>query len=206
MWAAPAVEMVVVMPANNARRLPWINKMRRLHSGSLRADWMAPDHVVQKVEKDYLAAVEWMQDSPILSWAQQWRIAVEMLAGPYLRRYQHLLLLQRSERPTPVYGVLRADHTLEVRGFSEDGRRCWLIDHQFDRRMATYDAQTHERIVTQDLGDSALVICLLYDLADDRWKPEALIQELPSGWKNRRAKLALVPELTTSVRRIGRDA
>ena len=180
--------------------------MRRLRSGNLRADWMAPDHVVQKVEKDYLTAVEWLQDSPILSWAQQWRVAPDLLAGPYLRRFQHLLLRQRSDRPSPVYGVLRADHALEVRGFSEDGRRCWLIDHQFDRRMATYDVRTHERIVTQDLGDSALVMCLLYDTEDERWKPESLIQELPTGWNSRRNKIALVPELTDSTQRIGRDA
>jgi hypothetical protein len=193
------------MMSNSARKLPWINKMRRLRTAEARAAWMAPEHVVQRVQTDYMTAVEWLQASPTLTWAQQWSGAADIMIGPSLRRFQQILLRQRSERSTPCYGILRADHALDVRGFSEDGRRCWLIDSQTGRRIATYDANTHDRLVTQDMGDGALVYCLYYDTQDDRWKIESLVQELPAGWASRKM-LQLTAEPPAIPRRIGRDA
>ncbi len=205
-WALAAIilTVVILMASNNARKLPWINKMRRLRTGSACADWMAPEHVVQKVQADYLGAVDWLQNSQALPFAHHWRQATDWLAGPFLRRYQQLLLRQRSDRSAPFYGVLRADHQLEVRGFSQDGRRCWLIDRQRDRRMATYDMRTHERLVTQDMGSGAMVIVLVFTPEDSRWKFEAQVQQLPQGWE-RGQHLALVSEHEALPRRIGRD-
>jgi hypothetical protein len=206
-WALAAVMITVVllMMSNSARKLPWIHLMRRLRTSESQAAWMAPEHVVEKAQNDYMAAVEWLQDSPLLTWAQQWSGSPDLLIGPFLRRYQQILLRQRSERAAPCYGILRADHALDVRGFSEDGRRCWLIDTQHDRRIATYDADTHARLVTQDLGSACLVYCLFYDTRDDRWKIETLVQELPLGW-NQRKHIHMTEVASAIPTRIGRDA
>jgi hypothetical protein len=205
-WALAAVflAVVVLMASNSARKLPWKDKMRRLREGGDLADWMAPEGVVQHVTRDYLNAVEWMQNSPSLPWTHQWRSATAVFAGGFLRRYQQLLLRQRSERGNLFYGVLRADHDIDVRGFSADGLRCWLIDRQQGRRIATYSHEHHERVTTQDLGDGAVVMQLLYHPEEDCWKIEALIQELPPGWQQRK-KLHISPEHTDYPRRIGRD-
>jgi hypothetical protein len=192
------------MATNSARKLPWTNKMRRLRSSGEASDWMAPEQVVARVQHDYLAALEWMQESHTHPWTHQWRGAAERLAGGFLRRYHHLLLRQRSEREPLMYGVLRADHTLEVRGFSEDGRHCWIIDHQSGRRIATYTVENHERLNTQDMGDGAVVMQMIYDPDVARWKIESLVQELPLGWQQRR-KLKLSPEHLPLPKRIGRD-
>jgi hypothetical protein len=206
-WALAAVTIMVVilMMSNSARKLPWNNKMRRLRAGEPRAEWMAPEHVVQQVQADYLAALQWMQESPSQPWAKQWSGASAVMVGPFLRRYQNLLLNQRGERSAPCYGILRADHRLDVRGFSQDGRRCWLIDQQMGRRIATYNAQTHQRGVTQDMGDGAVVVALFYDARDERWKLETLVQELPAGWGTSRKLLDVVPNSPVIPRRIGRD-
>jgi hypothetical protein len=45
---------------------------------------------------------------------------------------------------------------------------------------------------------------LLYHPEEDCWKIEALIQELPPGWQQRK-KLHISPEHTDYPRRIGRD-
>lgn len=206
-WALAAIflAVVVLMASNSARKLPWKDKMRRLREGGDLADWMAPEGVVQQVTRDYLSAVEWMQNSPSLPWTHQWRSGTSVFAGGFLRRYQQLLLRQRGERGSLFYGVLRADHTVEVRGFSADGLRCWLIDRQTGRRIATYSHEHHERLTTQDMGDGAVVMQLLYHPDEDCWKIESLIQELPPGWQQRK-KLTITPEHIEFSRRIGRDS
>jgi hypothetical protein len=205
-WALAAIILaVIILMASNAGKLPWLNKMRRLQTGSDMVDWMAPDGVVQKVKLDYMLGVEWMQSSPVMPFPQQWRGAPEYLTGAFLRRYQQILIRQRNERAPLCYGVLRADHDLDVRGFSADGSRCWLIDHQSGRRIATYQTESHERLHTQDMGDGAVVMQMRYDSDHHRWKIEALIQELPTGWE-RRKKLSLSPEHLALPRRLGRDS
>jgi hypothetical protein len=193
------------MASGSTRKIPWTNQMRRLHGESAFADWMAPESVVQTVQTDYLNAVSWMHDSPALPWTHQWRNAANYLAGQFLRRYQNILLRQRSERPSPCYGVLRGDHDVRVRGFSADGRRSWLIDIQTGRRIATYTSETHERVVTQDMGDGAVVVQMLYEPEASRWKIEAIIQELPVSWQQHR-KITLTPEHPALRQRIGRDS
>jgi hypothetical protein len=205
-WALAAISLaVIILMASNASKIPWLNKMRRLQNGSDAVDWMAPDGVVQKVKTDYMLAVEWMQSSPVMPFPQQWRGAPEYLTGAFLRRYQQILIRQRSDRDPLCYGVLRADHDLDVRGFSADGSRALLIDNQSGRRIATYRSETHERFLTQDMGDGAVVMQLRYDADQNRWKIETLIQELPIGWERRR-KLSLTTELPPLPRRMGRDS
>jgi len=155
-WAFVLVllAIVFVMSVNNAGQIPWGDKMRRLRAGvAHKAEWMAPDDVVQQVRAHYLDAVGWLQDSMLMSWAQQWSDAPHYLGGVYLRRHRNLLLTQRDGQGVSLTGILRADHVVEVRQFSENGDFCLIIDHQSQRRMATYNRKTHERGMTQDLGD-----------------------------------------------------
>ncbi len=205
-WALAAIILaVIVLMASNPSKVPWLNKMRRLQTGSAMIDWMAPDGVVNKVKTDYLVAMEWMQSSPVMPFPHHWRSAPDYLSGAFLCRYQQVLIRQRSERDRLFYGVLRADHDVNIQGFSADGGRCWLIDHQSGRRIATYKCDTHERIMTQDMGDGAVVMQMRYDGEHHRWKIEALVQELPTGW-DRRRKLSLSPEHTPLPRPLGRDS
>jgi len=178
--------IVVIMSLNNSGQIPWGDKMRRLNAGVTRqAEWMAPDSVVQRVRAHYLEAVNWLHESALLSWAQQWSSASDYLGGTYLKRYRNLLLTQRDGKTIQFSGVLRADHIVEARTFSENGAACLIVDQQSQRRMATYNRRTQERLHTQDLGDGAVVYGMLYDARDGRWKIGSLVQELPLGWRSR---------------------
>jgi hypothetical protein len=196
------IAIVVVMSVNNAGRIPWGDKMRRLRAGvAHKAEWMAPDDVVQQVRTHYFDAVSWLQESMLMSWAQQWADAPYYLGGVYLKRYRNLLLTQRESKGVPLTGILRADHVVEVRQFSEHGDTCLVIDYQTQRRMATYNRKTQERGVTQDLGDGVVVYAMLYDGKDRRWKIGSFVQELPVGWRKR----PLIQELSRLPGAIGRD-
>ena len=59
---------------------------------------------------------------------------------------------------------------------------CYLLDHQAERRMATYDYWTKRRLNTQDLGAGSYVYEMHYDSVAARWKIAKLIQQLPLGW------------------------
>ncbi len=196
------ITIVLLMSAKNAGHIPWRDKMRRLGKGAVHnAEWMAPDDVVQQVRAHYLDAVHWLNESMLVPWAQQWADAPQYLSGTYLKRYRNLLLTQRDAKGVQFTGVLRSDHIVEVRQFSENGGFCLVIDHQSQRRMATYNRKTRERLHTQDLGDGAAVYAMLYDAGDQRWKLGAFIQELPTGWRTR----SLIRELSTLPGSIGRD-
>jgi hypothetical protein len=187
-WALVIIflAIVVIMSLNNSGRIPWGDKMRRVNAGvAHQAEWMAPETVVQQVRAHYLEAVNWLHESASLSWAQQWSAASDYLGGAYLRRYRNLLLTQRDNRIVQFSGVLRADHVVEARQFSQSGGTCLIIDQQSQRRMATYNRRTQERLHTQDLGDGAVVYLMLYDAKDSRWKIGSLVQELPAGWRTR---------------------
>lgn len=193
--------IVLIMAVNNSGRLPWGDKMRRLNANMTRqAEWMAPEAVVQQVRVQFLDAINWLHESALLSWAQQWSDASDYLAGNYLRRYRNLLLTQRDSKSVQFSGVLRADHVVEARAFSESGGTCVIIDHQSQRRMATYNRRTQERLHTQDLGDGAVVFLMIYDAKDGRWKIGSLVQELPVAWRTR----PLIQEATLPGA-IGRD-
>lgn len=177
--------------------------MRRIRAGvASKAEWMAPDDVVDCVREDYLAAVRWMGDNMLASWPHQWSGALNYLSGPYLKRFRMGTPFLSGERSRAV-GILRADHQVTVRCFSEDGESCLVIDHQSQRRMATYDARTHERVMTQDLGDGALVYGMRYDVESGRWKIHDFIQELPPGWGEQ--PRGRIREMTALPSTLGRD-
>ncbi len=178
-------------------KVPWAHKMRRLPP----AEWMAPDEVVEQAHGDYMRAQEWLGESQLWARGQQLHMAAYYLVGEALKRYQMALMQQGKAR---FIGVLRADHAVEVRHFSEDGDRCLLVDFQSGRRMATYNAHTRERLLTQDMGSGAVVYQMLYDMRDRRWKMERFVQELPAGWE-RRQPSRLLQEFTQIPLAIGRD-
>ncbi|NWG15598.1 MAG: hypothetical protein HXY41_03105 [Chloroflexi bacterium] len=137
---------------------------------------MAPEEVVAQVCAHYLEIVQWMQERMIKGSPRCPGDEAFYLAGAYLK---HARILYSQGR---FAGVLRADHQVQVRYFSEDGRRCLVIDHQTQRRMATYDRRAGVRLHTQDLGDGMMIFQMVYDSNLHRWKLEAFIQELPPGW------------------------
>lgn len=184
-WAVVFVLLVgvVVMALDNSEHIPWMGKLKRIHAGaSHKAEWMAPEEVVQQVRADYLSAVEWLQEGVLEDSFEHLSQATFYLDSSYLRRYQTVLQPFLTDSAPRFVGVLRADHHVQVRHFSEDGRRCLVIDCQTQRRMATYDRRHNVRLHTQDLDEGAGVYQMVYDSRDQRWKIEAFIQELPAGW------------------------
>jgi hypothetical protein len=162
-------------------KVPWARRMRRLHPGDP-AEWMAPGDVVNQVRAAYLRGLEWLGESQFWPRGQQLQVASHYLAGEALKQYQAALLSAPKAR---FVGVLRADHEIEVRHFSEGGEHCLLLDCQTGRRMATYNVVTRDRVMTQDMGSGALVYRMAYDVRDRQWKVERFIQELPTGWERR---------------------
>lgn len=161
-------------------QVPWLDKMRRVKAGvAQKHEWMAPDEVVDKVRSDYLTATRWLGDNVLSSWQQQWMLAPYYMSGLFLKRFQTLVTQYRAGRMPRAVGVLRADHAVAVRSFSEDGERCVVVDRQTLRRMATYESRTHARVMTQDLGDGVVVYQMRFDVNDNRWKLDEFVQELP---------------------------
>jgi hypothetical protein len=193
----------ILVASHKAEKAPWIQSMRRIPHPDGDAAWMAPETVVHRVEEDFLQALEWLQSSVQRPWAYRYSKAPELFVGSYLRRHQRLLLQERNETLPLCYGVLRADHDVLVRGFSRDGMHCWLIDRQTQRRMATYDARTSNRVFTQHLADGACVYQLSYDGQQMRWKIEEFIQEMHFSWSQAPDR---TNEPTSLPHNIGRDA
>jgi hypothetical protein len=165
---------------------------------------MAPDTVVNKISSNYLTAINWLHNSVLNDRARQWAMAPVYLDGEFLKRYQRLLVRYQTGSSPRAQGVLRADHQVMVRHFSEDGESCLVVDSQTQRRMATYDRQTGQRVHTQDLGDCTQVYQMVYDAASRRWKIRAFIQELPAGW-NTLSMSRHVRVLSTLPTMTGRD-
>ncbi|NDJ62557.1 MAG: hypothetical protein GYB67_15625 [Chloroflexi bacterium] len=172
--------------------------MRRV-GGSLasQAEWMAPDDVVNQVITHYLEAINWLHESTWLPRVKQFTLAPVYLTGKHLKRHQHLIASYRPSDGPEIAGVLRADHQVEVRRFSPGGETCLVIDHQRQRRMATYDARTKTRVHTQDLGDGVIVYRMAYEARGNRWKIDAFIQELPLGWETAELRQHIQELVTT---------
>ena len=171
------------MSLDNRGRVPWSDQLHRIHAGvPHKAEWMAPQAVLRRVRSDYLAASDWMQESVLRGWSYQWSKAAHYLADGYLKQYRKVLQHRHHAAGTLCVGVLRADHRVTVRHFSEDGKRCFVIDHQMQRRMATYDYTSQTRLHTQDMGDCAVVFQMTFDEQEQQWKIAAFVQQLPQGW------------------------
>ncbi len=176
--------------------VPWLDRMRRVES-----EWFAPEDVVVQLRAHYLEAVEWMQNANLSRSARLWAMAPLYMSGVYWQRCYDLLMEQKK---TPrAIGILRCDHRVEARHFAPSGGYCHLIDYQTGRRMATYDPRTMDRINTQDLGDTAVVYLMRYDMRDQRWKINAFVQELPITWNSQFQPIH--PPFSGSSRHIGRD-
>jgi hypothetical protein len=179
-------------------RIPWSNQLRWLYAGTAqKAEWMAPEDVVRLVRDNYLEAIDWLAESALVDRVPS--AVAQYLSGIYLMRYQHVV-----GHTTRFVGVLHANHHIEVHHFSDDGRVCLVIDQQRHRRMITYDRKYDTWLETQYLGDSTPVYRMVYDGFHKRWKIDALIQELPSGWSAHQTsrRVRLLSTLPTS---IGRD-
>lgn len=179
-----SVLLLAVLIARHGRsRMSRFTKLRRIHAGVFqKAEWMAPDTVLLQVRSDYLGALQWLQDSALKDWTHRLTHAPLYLSGMFLKRHQHVLKKSTTLQGPQCIGILRADHQVDVRYFSEDGERCLVIDNQTQRRMATYDLASRERVHTQDLGSCVMVYQMVYDTHARRWKIDAFIQELPQGW------------------------
>jgi hypothetical protein len=187
--------MLVVMVMNSRGQVPWCKQMRRVRTGiTQKVEWMAPDAVVNQVRHDYLTTVRWMHDHGLSSPAYQMAYAEMYLSGEVLRDFRCRVKENAAERSVLFTGVLRGAHMLEIRRFSQDGEHCLLIDYQSQRRMATYDMRTHQRVLTQDMGDAVLVWSMQYDRAAKRWKQDRFVQELPAVWGKPRARQLLREE------------
>ena len=196
--------MMIIMTLSSNGRVPWAGKLRRIHAGTAhKAEWMAPEEVVRKVRTDYMTALEWLRASAQGDWLRSQAQAADYLDGAYLKRCVLGLAHYASVKPRFV-GVLRADHYVMVRQFSEDGESCLVIDQQTGRRMATYDRTSGERMLTQDLGDQTQVYTMVYDRKARRWKIAGYIQTLPQDWYQHRGE-SHIQMMATLPRAGGRD-
>jgi hypothetical protein len=197
--------VLAIMSVTGRQQVAWSAKMQRVNAGSARrAEWMAPEVIVKQVEKDYVTAMRWLPESMTQSWSTQWTGAPYYFSGLYLKRHQEILKHYRVGRTMRYVGIMRCVHDVTVRHFSDDGERCLVIDHQTDRRMATYSLETGERLNTQDLGAGSFVYEMAYDKHAKRWKVDRYIQQLPLGWNNRKksTRMRVLPALPPT---IGRD-
>jgi hypothetical protein len=177
------IAIIAVIVLRQRTRMTWPVALRRLHAGvNDKAEWMASDDVVQRVEADYLAAQRWMSEALLAGYVRFVNEAPAYFVGSYLKREQHNADVQMRGPGPRLIGILRAHHHIHVRHFSDDGLSCYVVDQQTERRMATYDYWELRRLHTQDLGEGAYVYRMVYDRTADRWKIEELIQQLPMGW------------------------
>jgi hypothetical protein len=162
------------------RTVPWVDHLTRLNAGAgSRAEWMAPEQVINDVITDYRAGHEWLE-SCAANWGRFADGLERYTAGSYLK-YQRRALASLVDRKPRLAVSFSAAHTFSVRHFTADGLRCLLVNAQTSRVLTTSSYWGSSIIHTQKLGDTALVFQMLYDMADKRWKIERLIQELPLG-------------------------
>jgi hypothetical protein len=162
----------------NLRAATWRKQMRQTPARR-ETRWTAPEAVVNSVIDHYLDSQRWLESHIVQHWSQQWLHGSTYFAGDFLKRYQQILTGYRAGRTPRFIGVLRAEHEVEVRTFSDDGTRCLLIDHQRQRWMLTHDTRTGQTHNELRLDDAAVVYQMVYSSDSRRWKVESLIQELP---------------------------
>ncbi len=162
--------------------VPWVNSLKRLNPGvANRAEWIAPNPVIENVKRDYLAFYTYAAETLPHGWLAYLRDLNRYLCEDMLREQRHNLSVRLQNDRGRVFDVLRATHQMEVRHFSADGLTCILIDHQTERRLATYEYWTRNRLHTQDVGEANYVFKMMYDSRDARWKIAEYIQTLPPG-------------------------
>lgn len=174
--------VVAILSRRSRQNVP--EPLQRLHPGVAdKAEWMASETTVQRVTTDYLAAQQWVGDMQLADCFACLREVGRYFSGALLREHQRLLGRQLAQSHVRLVGVLRAHHHITVRRFSDDGLSCLVIDRQSERRMATYNYWTKQRVHTQDLGNGAVVYRMTFDRPSGRWKVDEFIQQLPIGWE-----------------------
>ena len=166
-----------------SHRTPWGDQMTRLNPGTSfdHAEWMAPGDVVQAVQRDYMSFYQYVAEKLPQGWLEYMRDLNEYLCEDLLREQRESLDTRLRHNRGRMIDILRANHSLQVRHFSDDGTRCIIIDHQTEQRMATYDYWSGNRLHTQDLGSTTYVYEMQYDLRAQKWKLARFIQVLPPG-------------------------
>jgi hypothetical protein len=196
------IGLLVMLALTGRGPVPWAQQMRRVPAGERgQAEWMAGAAVVARVQADYRDALGWLQDMAFAT--PNPHRASTYLCEAALTRYRDIAAQRDGDER--FVGVLRAEHVLEVRRFSEDGVRCLVLDHQTNRQMATYDRITAARVGTQALDDVVRVVAMAYDRDTERWKIADDVQQLPVGWTDgamRRWYQTQVDPLTS----VGRDS
>jgi hypothetical protein len=180
--------IITLLVMARRHRSTWPGPLHRLHAGVQdKAEWMASEEVVSTVEAHYLAAQHWASDVLLSGNTRFLSEASYYYTGNYLKR-QHKIAsqyMQTVKSGVRFMGVLRAEHTLRVRHFSDDGLRCLIVDYQTDRHMLTYEYWRLKHTHNQSLTPAAYVFRMVYDRAAHRWKIEDLVQRLPRGWEEK---------------------
>ncbi len=188
------------------RSAPPPNELRRLNPGvAHHAEWMASEATVSRVGTDYLAAHAWMVTTLLRNTVTYLHEVPRYYSGSALCEQQRVVNIQLHRRGPRLVGIMRARHRVQARRFSDDGLTCYLIDHQTERRMTTYDYWSKRRLHTQDLDSGMYVYQMVFDRADGRWKIAELMQQLPIGLEQfplATAPIQLTDELPSSA---GRD-
>ena len=177
--------VLVVMIARRSRGR-WPSDLRRLHPGvALKAAWMAPDVVIHAVEGDYVHAQRWIAETMLAGYAKFSDEAPRYFTGTYIKREQKLAAahLKSNPRGQRYIGVLRCDHKIRIRHFSDDGLECYLLDRQTHRVVVTYDYPCLRPLGTQALDQGAYVYHMIFDRKERHWKIEDFVQQLPLGWE-----------------------
>lgn len=206
-WGILVVFIVIfgIMSLSGRQQVPWARRMRRARAGvSHAAEWIAPDEVIRSVEADYLRAQTWMRNSSHQDWHDQWTGAPLYLSGTYLKRYQELLRMYQLGRAPRFQGLLKCNHSIEVRHFSDDGERCLVVDHQSGSKIVTVDYQTRKLYSGHAMPDRVTVHEMVFDKQIRRWKIDAFVQEMPPAWKSR-TRLRSMKLMTMLPPGIGRD-
>lgn len=183
------------------RGVPWANSLTRINPGAGdRAEWTAPPAVTRTVKREYLSALAGL-DECAADWGLLATELERLTAGSYRQRQQAALALLVQTPGPRLASRLSAEHHLGVRHFSADGLRCLVIDRQKQRLITTANYWTGRPVHRQRLPDANLVVQMVYDTHDRRWKIERLVQTLPAPAPSS-IRVTLTTELPTPA---GRD-
>ena len=186
-WIAIAVVLIAILVVvgitSRSEVVPWLNQMRRVkQKGAFHAEWIAPEEIMDTVVQHYMEYIEFAQETLLSGWTRYYHDMTNYLSGEYLRLQKQNLDARLRKDDLRIIDILRADHEVRVRDFSDDGLRCLLLDYQQERRLATYHYWSKRRIHTQHLDDVICIYRMRFDQINRRWKIADYIQELPAHY------------------------
>src|SRR4051794_27765518 len=108
--------IAIVVLSRHRQKSTWTDNMQRLHPGvSGKAEWMASEDVVRRVERDYTAAQRWMTEVLLSGYTRYIREAPHYLTGNFLKTQQRQAIIQMRKDGPRIIGVLRSHHYVRVR-------------------------------------------------------------------------------------------